>query len=111
MISFAGSIAHRTRLLVLVNQVALEYDVSPEDLISGGRTKCLAEARHVLFFLARELTSLSYPELGRAFGRDHTTVLSAVHRVQANLVGDAHLFALVDRVRQSVLTEWAGDAA
>src|SRR5690348_14089895 len=111
MTSAAADIAFKGRVSTIVDAVAREYQIEPTDVLGRDRHKCMAEARKVAFFLTRELTSLSYPELGRAFGRDHTTIITRVRKVKTDMVGDAHLFALVDRVRQAVLTEWAGSAA
>ncbi len=111
MTSAAGDIAFRRSVETIVEIVAREYQITTEQLLSKDRHKCTAEARKVALFLTRELTSLSYPEMGRAFNRDHTTCIVGVRKVKVDSVGDAHLFALVERLRQQVLTEWAGDAA
>lgn len=57
-----------------------------EDLISVRRTKCLIEPRHKAMTAVHEgRPDLSFPVIGRIFGgRDHTTVLSAVRKIQAN---------------------------
>jgi chromosomal replication initiator protein len=69
------------------------------DLVSKDRHKSIAFARHVAMYLCKQRLKCSFPELGRAFGnRDHTTVISAVRKVE-NLRGSdpevrAHLEAL-----------------
>jgi chromosomal replication initiator protein len=53
------------------------------DLLSEKRSRSLARPRQIAMTLARELTQLSLPEIGQAFGgRDHTTVMHACQRVQ-----------------------------
>ncbi len=54
---------------------------SADDILRRDRSKSVCEARHVAIWLARRKFGLSYPELGREFGRDHTTCLSAVKRI------------------------------
>lgn len=62
--------------------VAEFYKVRQSDLMSPKRTRSIAWPRQVAMALSKELTNLSLPEIGRAFGgRDHTTVLHAVRKV------------------------------
>lgn len=62
---------------------AKEFGYEVSTLLYGGQTKCVARARCAAMLLARRLPATpSYPEIGKAFGRDHTTVMSAVKRAQ-----------------------------
>jgi chromosomal replication initiator protein len=56
--------------------------VSVEDLISRDRHKNVSAARHEIMYWIRTKLKWSYPEIGRLFGRDHTTVLDACRKVQ-----------------------------
>jgi chromosomal replication initiator protein len=69
------------------------------DLTSKDRHKSIAFARHVAMYLCKQRLKCSFPEIGRAFGnRDHTTVMSAVRKIEAQRDSDpqvrAHLEAL-----------------
>jgi chromosomal replication initiator protein len=69
------------------------------ELVSKDRHKSIAFARHVAMYLCKQRLKCSFPELGRAFGnRDHTTVMSAVRKVESLRVSDpevrAHLEVL-----------------
>ncbi|WP_437485109.1 chromosomal replication initiator protein DnaA [Sorangium sp. So ce1014] len=69
------------------------------DLTSKDRHKSVAFARHVAMYLCKQRLKCSFPEIGRAFGnRDHTTVMSAVRKIEAQRDSDpqvrAHLEAL-----------------
>jgi chromosomal replication initiator protein len=67
--------------------VARQYNVSRADLLSSRRTANVVRPRQVAMYLAKTLTLRSLPEIGRRFGgRDHTTVLHAVRKIE-NLVG------------------------
>ena len=67
----------------IIKTVAEYYKIKVSDLLSKRRTSSLARARQIAMALAKELTNHSLPELGRAFGgRDHTTVLHAVRKIQ-----------------------------
>jgi chromosomal replication initiator protein len=75
------------------------FGVTLEELLSNRRTQRLAWARQVAMYLARELTSESFPSIGRHFGgRDHTTVLHAWRRTGARLVNDPARRAVVERL-------------
>ena len=64
--------------------VADHYGLKQSDLLCERRTRAVARPRHVAMYLAKQLTTRSYPDIGRRFGgRDHTTVLHAVKRIEA----------------------------
>jgi chromosomal replication initiator protein len=68
--------------------VARQYNVSRSDLLSSRRTANVVRPRQVAMYLAKTLTLRSLPEIGRRFGgRDHTTVLHAVRKIEG-LVGN-----------------------
>ena len=72
--------------------VADYYKIKVADMYSKKRTRILARPRQMAMFLARELTDLSYPEIGQSFGgRDHTTVLHACAKIEELKSGDATL--------------------
>jgi chromosomal replication initiator protein len=71
----------------LVVSVAAEYyDVTPEEICSSSRSRPLVNARQMAMYLCRELTDLSLPKIGERFGgRDHSTVLYAMHKVRQQM--------------------------
>ena len=63
--------------------VAEHFNLKQADLLSERRTRAIARPRQVAMYLAKRLTTRSLPEIGRKFGgRDHTTVLHAVRRIE-----------------------------
>lgn len=63
--------------------VADYFKIKVADMYSKKRTRVLARPRQMAMYLARELTNLSYPEIGLSFGgRDHTTVLHACSKIE-----------------------------
>jgi chromosomal replication initiator protein len=76
----------QARLVTIENiqkTVADYFKLRLSDLLSEKRSRSLARPRQIAMALARELTQLSLPEIGQAFGgRDHTTVMHACQRVQ-----------------------------
>jgi chromosomal replication initiator protein len=63
--------------------------VSRADLLSSRRTANVVRPRQIAMYLAKTLTLRSLPEIGRRFGgRDHTTVLHAVRKIEGLVSGD-----------------------
>jgi len=83
--------------------VARQYNVSRSDLLSSRRTANVVRPRQVAMYLAKTLTLRSLPEIGRRFGgRDHTTVLHAVRKIE-HLVGtDTALADEVDSLKRQL---------
>ena len=87
----------------IVEVVAGHFAVKPSDLKSAKRTKSISFPRQVVMHMARRVTTLSLEEIGDYFGgRDHTTVLYAVQKVDGLLAASDELRgtvnSLVDRV-------------
>jgi chromosomal replication initiator protein len=65
------------------------FKVSRNDMLSSRRDKRVAHPRHIAMFLAKTLTLKSLPELGRRFGgRDHTTILHGVRKIESLVRSD-----------------------
>jgi len=72
--------------------VADFYRVKVTELFSKKRTADLVKPRQIAMYFAKDLTSLSLPEIGDAFGgRDHTTVLHAVRKITEARKNDQQL--------------------
>ena len=83
----------RVRIEDIQRIVARQYNVSRADLLSSRRTANVVRPRQVAMYLAKILTLRSLPEIGRRFGgRDHTTVLHAVRKIES-LAGNDSAFA------------------
>jgi len=68
------------------------FGLKQADLISERRNRAIARPRQAAMWLAKQLTTRSLPDIGRRFGgRDHTTVLHAVRRIDELRAGDAQL--------------------
>ena len=71
---------------------AEHFGLKQADLISERRNRAIARPRQAAMWLAKQLTTRSLPDIGRRFGgRDHTTVLHAVRRIEALKAEDAQL--------------------
>ncbi len=82
------------------------FGVGIDDLIGHSRSRVLVNARQVAMYLCRELTDLSLPRIGQAFGgRDHTTVMHAERKIRQQMAERRSLFnqiaELTNRIKQS----------
>jgi chromosomal replication initiator protein len=84
-------------------RVAADFGVSHAELVGSTRAACPLRARQVAIFLTRELTDLSLPQIGRLYGgRDHSTILNSVRRIEAGVVEDPALASRVAALRAAI---------
>ncbi|MFZ0834743.1 MAG: chromosomal replication initiator protein DnaA [Mycobacterium sp.] len=80
------------------------FETNVEELHGPGKARPLAQARQIAMYLCRELTDLSLPKIGQAFGRDHTTVMYAERKIRAEMAQRREVFdqvkELTTRIRQ-----------
>ncbi|MEM7686022.1 MAG: chromosomal replication initiator protein DnaA [Pseudomonadota bacterium] len=82
-------------------RVADYYSLRMNDLISPRRARSVARPRQIAMFLCKSLTSKSLPEIGRGFGgRDHTTVIHAVRKVEELRVTDTQIDEDIENLRR-----------
>jgi chromosomal replication initiator protein len=84
----------------IVKRVVAAFGVTEKELLGTSRLRTILVPRQVAMYLTRELTELSLPRIGAFFaGRDHTTVLHACRKVEADLGKNATLAATVRQLR------------
>ncbi|HEX5453709.1 MAG TPA: chromosomal replication initiator protein DnaA [Stellaceae bacterium] len=82
-------------------KVAEHFNIKMAEMTSARRARVVARPRQVAMYLAKQLTQRSLPEIGRKFGgRDHTTVIHAVRKVEELLAGDPALAEDVELLRR-----------
>ena len=68
---------------IIMAETATYFGLTIEDLTGSNRSRLLVTARQMAMYLTRELTDLSLPKIGQAFGgRDHTTVMHATQKIR-----------------------------
>jgi chromosomal replication initiator protein len=83
--------------------VARRYNVSRGDLLSSRRTANVVRPRQIAMYLAKTLTLRSLPEIGRRFGgRDHTTVLHAVRKIEGLVGNDGALAEEIEAIKREL---------
>lgn len=90
-----------TNIDTIQKVVADYFDIRVADMKSTRRPKSIAYPRQIAMFLSRDLTRLSLPEIGEAFGgRDHSTVIHACRLVEGKLSSDFSLKKVVNTIKQ-----------
>ena len=85
--------------------VGAHYNVKISDLKSPKRLKALVLPRQVAMYLARQMTSSSYPELGERFGgKDHSTIIHAIKKIEKKMEEDYQLRSTIDTIRNAILS-------
>ena len=75
---------------LIISEVSRFYCIEETVLRGTLKNKSTAEARQVAMYLVRKMLNLSYPDIGREFGRDHTTALHSVNKIESLLQKDDH---------------------
>ncbi|MBD9220157.1 chromosomal replication initiator protein DnaA [Anaerotignum sp. MSJ-24] len=84
--------------------VAAYYNIRPEDITGSKRSSNIAYPRQIAMYLTRRMLDISLPKIGESFGgRDHTTVIHAINKIDDNLKKDKNLqsviFELENRIK------------
>jgi chromosomal replication initiator protein len=97
--------AHERRVSVedIQKKVAEHYGIRLADMHSPRRARPVARPRQVAMYLAKALTTHSLPEIGRKFGgRDHTTIIHGVRKVEELMAQDASIRDDVDAIKRAI---------
>ncbi len=95
--------AHERRITIeeIQKRVAEHFGVKLADMHSARRARVVARPRQVAMYLAKQLTPRSLPEIGRRFGgRDHTTVMHAIRKIEELRTADSVLNEDVEMLRR-----------
>ena len=88
---------------VITQAVSDFYGLSPADIKSSKRNREIALPRQIAMYLTRDMTDLSLPRIGDAFGgRDHTTVMHACDKIGQMLASDAELKNAIVELRKTI---------
>jgi chromosomal replication initiator protein len=105
----ASRSAQATSVEEIQQRVAERFGISRAELIGSSRGATPLRARQVAIYLTREMTELSLAQIGRLYGgRDHTTVMNSLRRVEAGLGEDEALSTRVAELRTAIHNPAAG---
>jgi len=83
--------------------VSERFQIKPADLKSRRRTKTIVQPRQISMYLCRELTGLSFPEIGKSFGgKDHSTVIHACKQIEKAKEDNFSLRAMIESLIQKL---------
>lgn len=87
----------------IVGATSEMFNFTVDQITGGSRRRPLVDARQIAMYVTRNMTDLSYPEIGRAFGnRDHTTVIHAVRKIERHMTERKEIFDKVQELQQHV---------
>ncbi|MBQ3108097.1 MAG: chromosomal replication initiator protein DnaA [Clostridia bacterium] len=97
-----GSVKKEVTVEHILKVVADYYSVSVENILSNRRGRDIVMPRQMAMFLCRDMLGLSFPDIGKAFGgKDHTTVMHAVNKVQAESENSS-FYAIIEDLKSRV---------
>lgn len=89
---------------MIQKHVAEHFRIKVSELKSDKRIKTLVVPRQIAIFICRELTKSSYPEIGEKFGgKDHSTIIHSVKKVEKQMAADAEFKATVEDLKKRLL--------
>lgn len=98
-----GSEPRRVRIDDILRTISQQYAVSRGDLLSARRTRSIVRPRQIGMYLSKQLTSRSLPEIGRRFGgRDHTTVIHAIRKIEELMNEDPNLRDEIETLKKEL---------
>ncbi|MFV0295349.1 MAG: chromosomal replication initiator protein DnaA [Hyphomicrobiaceae bacterium] len=99
----ANGDTRRIRIEDILRTVSRHYGVSRGDLLSQRRHRSVVWPRQIGMYLAKQMTARSLPEIGRKFGgRDHTTVLHAIRKIEKSVNADTQLKDELEELKKQI---------
>ena len=84
-------------------EVERHFKISHEDIISSKRSKSITQPRHIAIYLCRYMTNDSLETIGKKFGgRDHTTVMHSVKKIEADQQENRLLYDTLEELRARI---------
>jgi len=94
---------NKPMVLKIIVAVAHRFEMSVSDVLSHRRTQKHVKPRQIAMYLARVMTLQTLPQIGRSFnGRDHTTVLHAIRKIEGLLPHDDDLRETIDEIEREL---------
>ena len=88
----------------ILTAVSRHFDIPVEDIKGRKRTSKIAAARHVAVYIIKKLTDSSLPNIGRVFGRDHTTMINSIETVEKKMQSDTAYESEINELIRAIRT-------
>lgn len=99
---FDAEIAQQVTVSTIQKQVAAYFDITLTDMLSSKRPRNIAEPRMVAMYLSRRMTDQSLPAIGKAFERNHATVMHAVDKIEKKMKSDDYFRSSVSQLERQL---------
>ena len=86
----------------IISETAKYFSLQPEDLKGQNRSRNLSQARQISMYLMRQLTGLSLNDIGKELGRNHTTALSSIRRVEELMRTDQEMVTVIRDITSNI---------
>lgn len=86
----------------IIECVAKRSGVRVEDILGSSRVKKIKTARNIAMYIVRDLTSMSLPQMGVVFRRDHSTIHSNINAIENEISTDAVLEATINEIKKEI---------
>ena len=86
----------------IIRETGKYYSLTPEQLKSENRSRNIATARQVAMYLMRTMTSMSFQDIGASLGRNHTTAISSVTRIDTQINTDTKLKGVIRDIESNI---------
>ena len=86
----------------IILEVSRNYNVSVDDLYSKKRNNHISNPRQIAMYIMREVTGMTFQEVGDKFGRDYSTVIHSINNVEEKIETDASLKAQISDIIKNV---------
>jgi chromosomal replication initiator protein len=86
----------------IVESCARFYSIAPEKFYSTSQKKDVSYARQVSFYLCKEILDISLQKIGQVFGRDHTTILYGIKKIEKDLAADPAFKESIDMLIKDI---------
>ena len=86
----------------IIDKVCKFYDVSKEDILSKSRTKDINHARQTACYLMKYQLKMSFPQIGREFSRDHTTIMNSVSKIEKGVKFDIEIREQINALEELI---------
>ena len=87
---------------MIIQETAKYYSLQPEDLTGKNRSRNLTIARQIAMYLMRNLTNLSLNDIGKELGRNHTTTLTSIRKIEELMKSDANMNAVIRDITSNI---------
>ncbi len=88
----------------IIRETAKYFSLSPEDLRGNNRSKNTAMARQIAMYEMRQLTNLSLNDIGKELGRNHTTTLSSIRKIEELMRTDPNIPGMIRDITSNITT-------